>query len=301
MRYYTEIENYIKKNEVNKKTRVLEENQDTLTNYWNIGRLLVKAQGGEKRAKYGNGLIKEWASKYTEKYGKGYDSTNLRKFRQLYLLFPNCATLSRTSLSWSQLVVLLPIQDENKRNYYINQCNAKNLSVRELRCEIKNNSYERLLDKPRNIEIVSIPKKETIVTNMKNPILLELKGGFLSNEHDLEVCILSQLKNFFTQLGNGFLFADNQYKITKNHHTYFIDILLFNVNFNCYVVVELKSRELRKEDKAQVMFYMELIDNELKKTFHNQTIGIIISKEQNKLIANFVSSENIIPLTYKIK
>lgn len=83
-----------------------------------------------------------------------------------------------------------------------------------------------------NIEIISTPQKETIVTNMKNPILLELRGNSLSNEHDLEICILSQLKSFFTQLGNGFLFADNQYKVSVQKHNYFIDLLLFNVNFN---------------------------------------------------------------------
>lgn len=107
--YYYEVENYIKKNEVNKKERILEENSDTLNNYWNIGRLLVEAQGGEARAEYGNNLIKQWSNLYTKKYGKGYNNSNLKRFRQFYLLFQKGATLSH--LSWSQVVQLLPIKE----------------------------------------------------------------------------------------------------------------------------------------------------------------------------------------------
>ena len=117
----------------------------------------------------------------------------------------------------------------------------------------------------------------------------------------MEIIILSKLKSIFKQLGEGFAFIDNQYKITYNKRNYYIDILLFNIKLNCYVVVELKTRKLQKEDKAQIEFYMNIINDEIKEIFHNKTIGIIISKEQDKFIANFVSDENIIPLTYNIK
>lgn len=172
MNYYTEIETYIKKNEVSKRVRILEENRSTLENYWNIGRLLVEAQGGEKRAKYGNALIKEWAIKFTLKYGKGYDATNLRKFRQFYLIFPKCAAV-RHQLSWTQIREILPIKDENKRNYYVNLCISKKLSSRELRKEIKNNSYERLINKEK--QEIEVPRKnENILKDMKNPIIIEV-------------------------------------------------------------------------------------------------------------------------------
>ena len=208
MNYYTEIENYIKKNEINKRARVLEENHDLLQNYWNIWCILVEAQGGEKRAKYGNSLIKEWSIKYTEKYGKGYDATNLRKFRQLFLLFPNCATLSR--ISWSQLVTYPRYK---QRNYYVNFCGKRNLSVRDLRKEVKNNAYERLIDKPEKIEIERTIDKKWIFSEIKSPILLEMsKENLLQSEKDLEVLILAQLKNFFAQLESGFAFIENYYR-----------------------------------------------------------------------------------------
>jgi len=295
--YYVEIENYIKRNEVNKKRRILEENYDTLNNYWNIGKLLVEAQGGEARAKYGNELIKKWSIKFTRNYGKGYDVSNLKRFRQFYLLFSKGATVSH-QLSWSHIVEVLPIKDENMRNYYLNQCIIHNLSIRKLREEIKSNSYERLVNKPDKIDLI-VPKKEySILDDMKNPIIIKVENGReVKNEKDLETTILSEITFILTQLGKGFCFIGNQYKINN----YYIDILLFNIDLNCYVVVELKVRKLKVEDKAQVESYMKLVDDNLKKSMQNKTIGIIISKEQDNYVANFVRSEALIPLTYKIK
>lgn len=299
--YYQEIENYIKKNEINKKARVLEENYDTLNNYWHIGKLLVEVQGGKAYAKRGNELIKKWSEKFTKTYGKGYDATNLRRFRQFYLIFSKGGPVGRT-LTWTHYRYLIPIKDENKRNYYINLCIEKRLSKNELIKEIKSNSYERLIDKPKHIEIIKPKNNYSLLGQTKNPIIIEVSKNIkIKTEKDLETTILSQLKSFFKELGEGFAFIDNQYKINFNNKNYFIDILLFNYKLNCFVVVELKLRELRKEDKAQIEFYMELIDKVIKEQIHNKTIGIIITKEQDKLIVNFIRNENIIPLTYKLE
>ncbi len=297
--YYEEIEQYIRRNEVNKVARRIEENKNSLTNYWHIGRLLVEAQGGEKRAKYGNELIKKWSKEFTAKYGKGYDNTNLRKFRQFYLTFGKCAPVGL--ISWTHIRTLLPIKDENKRNYYINLCITKQLSKRELEREIKNNTYERLINKPEKIEIIQPTIKYSITSNVHNPILLELnEGEEITSEHDLEIALLARLKSFFSQLGEGFMFVENQYKVIYEGKNYFIDILLYNIKMDCYIVVELKIRELKKEDKGQIEFYMKLVDEQIKESRNNKTMGIIITKEQNKFIANFVGSESIIPLTYTI-
>ncbi len=297
--YYTEIEQYIKRNEVNKVARRIEENQDTLTNYWHIGRLIVEAQGGEKRAKYGNELIMKWAREFTEKYGSGYDYTNMSRYRQFYILFKNIGPLGQ--LSWTHIRKLIPIKDENKRNYYINLCLKEKLSKRELEQKISSKTYERLLEKPEKIEIIQPTVKYSITSNIHNPILLELNDGEkITSEHDLEIALLARLKSFFSQLGEGFTLVGNQYKLTYQNRSYFIDILLFNIEMNAYVVVELKVRELKKEDKGQIEFYMKIVDETLKKPMHNKTLGILITKEQDKFIASFVSSERIIPLTYDV-
>ncbi len=297
--YYQKIEQYIKRNEVNKVARRMEENQDTLMNYWNIGRLIVEAQGGEKRAKYGNELIKKWSVEFTTKYGKGYNLTSLKRFRQFYLAFPKGATVWH--LSWSNMKLLLPIKEENKRNYYLNQCIQKHLSARELTKLVKNNTYERLINKPEKIEIITPIPKYNIMDNIQNPILLELnEREEITSEHDLEIALLARLKSFFSQLGEGFLLAGNQYKVIYEGKNYYIDILLYNIKMDCYIVVELKIRSLRKEDKGQIEFYMRLVDEQIKEPRNNKTIGIIITKEQDKFIANFVGSESIIPLIYEV-
>ena len=214
------------------------------------------------------------------------------------MYFPILGAL-RQYLNWTHIRRLLPIKDENKRNYYINLCIKNHLSERDLRKEIKANAYERLIDKPDKIDII-IPKKYSITTDMKNPIIIEVNKE-VNTEKDLELSILANLDFFFKQLGEGFLYAGHQYKINDGINNYYIDILLFNIKLNCYVIVELKLRSLKKEDKAQMEFYMELVDKQIKEVHHNKTIGLIITKESDKFIVNFVKSENIIPLSYKLK
>ena len=296
--YYEEIEHLIKRNEISKRVRKLEENYSLVETYWHIGKIIVEAQGGSTRAKYGNELIKKWSIKLTELYGKGYDASNLKRFRQFYLVFRKDGAV-RHQLSWTHIRKLLPIKDENKRNYFINLCIKNNLSERELTREIKSNVYERLVDKPDKIDII-VPVKQSITTDMKNPIIIPVKSE-VASEHDLELNILANLDFFFKQLGNGFLYAGHQYKISEGKNSYYVDILLFNYKMNAFVVVELKLRSLRKEDKAQMEFYMKLIDEQVKEAYHNKTIGIIISKESDEFIVNFVRQDDIIPLSYEIE
>ena len=296
--YYEEIEHLIKRNEVSKRVRKLEENYSLVETYWHIGKIIVEAQGGSTRAKYGNELIKKWSIKLTELYGKGYDASNLKRFRQFYLVFRKDGAV-RHQLSWTHIRKLLPIKDENKRNYFINLCIKNNLSERELTREIKSNAYERLVDKPDKIDII-VPTKYSITSDMKNPIIIPVKSE-VASEHDLELNILANLDFFFKQLGNGFLYAGHQYKISEGKNSYYVDILLFNYKMNAFVVVELKLRSLRKEDKAQMEFYMKLIDEQVKEAYHNKTIGIIISKESDEFIVNFVRGADIIPLNYELE
>ena len=291
--YYEEIEHLIKKNEISKRVRKLEENYSLVETYWHIGKIIVEAQVGSKRAKYGNELIKKWSIELTNKYGKGYDATNLRRFRQFYIEFQKYGAVSR--ISWSIISMLLPLKDENKRNFYI----KNSLSVRELRQEIKLNSYERLVNKSDKIDII-VPQKHSITTDMRNPIIIPVKNK-VTSEHDLELNILANLDFFFRQLGNGFTYVAHQYKISDGKNIYYVDILLFNYKMNAFVVVELKLRSLKKEDKAQMEFYMKLVDEQVKEVYHNKTIGIIISKESDEFIVNFVRGEDVIPLAYELE
>ena len=176
MNYYKEVESLIKQNEINKGVRALQDNSETLYTYWNIGRLIVEAQGGKKRAKYGDGLIKEWGHKLSLKYGKCYEFRTLSRTRSFYLVFPKMSTVL-TQLSWSHYIYLLPIKNANERNYYINQVILNNLSVRDLRKEIKNKAFDRLsyADK-ENIELINdVNTPLTIEDMIKDPIILKIE------------------------------------------------------------------------------------------------------------------------------
>lgn len=296
---YKEIETLIKKVEIGKEIRERQINYELVDAYWKIGKLIIDAQGGKEKSKYGDKLLKEWSEKLSKKYGKGYDYTNLSRFRQLYLYFPIIGPVGQ-QLNWTIIRTILPIKDENKRNYYINLCIKNNLSKRELIKEIKSNSFERLEHKPDKVDIITSAIVPAIIENFKNPILLNLNGNKVENEKDLEKLIYSQLSYVFMQLGNDFTWVGNQYKISDGNKNYYIDMLLYNINYNCYVVVEIKCRSLKKEDKGQTEFYMTLVDKYKKRANNNPTIGIIITKEQDKFVANFVKSEKLMTLTYEL-
>jgi len=299
MNNYEEVETLVKKVEIGKAIKERQANNEITEAYWNIGKLIIDAQGGKEKSKYGDKLLKEWSEKLSKEYGKGYDYTNLSRFRQLYLYFPIIGPVGQ-QLNWTIIRTILPIKDENKRNYYINLCIKNNLSKRELIKEIKSNSFERLEHKPDKVDIITSAIVPAIIENFKNPILLNLNGNKVENEKDLEKLIYSQLSYVFMQLGNDFTWVGNQYKISDGNKNYYIDMLLYNINYNCYVVVEIKCRSLKKEDKGQTEFYMTLVDKYKKRANNNPTIGIIITKEQDKFVANFVKSEKLMILTYEL-
>ena len=250
MNYYEQVENLIKNNEVNKKVRALQDNSETLLTYWNVGKLIVEAQGGKKRAKYGDSLIKEWGNKLSEKYGKKYDTSYLSKMRLFYLTFPILESLI-PKLSWTHYMLILPIKNENERNYYINRVILDNLSVRDLRREIKNKSFDRLsyADK-ENIEIISDMNLSLSIEDMiKDPIILKSDIDTNEiNEKAIHKYIISLLEDKFLELGTGFALVGHEYKIVINNNTYHIDLLFFNTELNSYIVVEVKTRALKPQD-----------------------------------------------------
>ncbi len=301
MNYYKEVESLIKQNEINKGVRTLQDNSETLYTYWNIGRLIIEAQGGEKRAKYGDGLIKEWGYKLSLKYGKKYNKSNLSRARTFYLYFPNVATVSQ-HLNWSQYCDILPIKNPNERNYYINQVILNNLSVRDLRREIKNKSFDRLsyADK-ENIKLIGEENNTslTIEDMIKDPIILKTDTNNI-NEKVIHKYIISLLENKFLELGTGFALVGHEYKIKIGNSYNYIDLLFFNIKLNSYVVVEVKTRELKPQDIGQLEFYVGYVEKNIKENYHNKTIGILIVKKKNKFVIEYTTSNDIYVTTYSL-
>lgn len=293
MNYYEDIKKKLINNEINRKVKTYSINKNDLNVYYNVGKTL-----NEAGKHYGENIIKEYSKKLTNELGKGYGVSNLRRFRQFYLMIEKGATLSHL-LTWSHYIEIIPINNVTTINYYINICIYQNLSVRELRNKIKNKEYERLDEETKNKLINN--EKLNIKDNIKNPILIKNIHNYTEiTEKILQKLILEDISSFMKELGDSFSFIDNEYKIKIGERYNYIDLLLFNIEFNCYVVVELKVTELKKEHIGQIQVYMNYIDKNLKKINQDKTIGIIICKKENKYVIEYSSDPRIVARTYEL-
>ena len=296
--YYNEIKNELINNEVYKRVKDYSKNKNELSTYYNVGKLLIEAQGGEDKAKYGNALIKEYSEKLTNEIGRGYTFSALSRMRQFYLLSEKIATLSQ-HLTWSHYCELLVFDNVDEINYYIKQTEIYNLSVRELREKIKSKEYQRLDD---NTKLKLINKEETVVSDfIKNPIVIRNKYNIDKEsitEKILQRLILEDIPSFLKELGEGFTFVKNEYKIKIGNTYNYIDILLFNYIYNCFVVIELKVTELKKEHIGQIQIYMNYVDKNIKTINQDKTIGVIICKKDNGYYIEYSSDNRIFSKNY---
>ena len=296
--YYNEIKNELINNEVYKRVKNYSKNRNELSTYYNVGKLLIEAQGGEDRAKYGDGLIKEYSLKLSKEIGKKYNITTLKRMRQFYLIIGKGATLWH-QLSWSHYRELLPLKDINEINYYVKITIEQYLSKRQLRERIRNKEYQRLDDKTK---LKLINKEETKVNDfVKNPIVIHNKYNLDKeriSEKVLQNLILEDIPSFLDELGDGYSFIRNEYKIKIGDTYNYIDLLLFNIKYNCYVVVELKVTELKKEHIGQIEVYMNYIDKHIKTINQDKTIGIIITKRDNHYYIEYSSDKRILTREY---
>ena len=298
MNYYKEIKNELINNEVYKRVKDYSKNKNELSTYYNVGKLLIEAQGGEERAKYGDGLIKEYSKKLSEELGGKYNITTLKRMRQFYLIIEKGATLWH-QLTWSHYRELLTFDNIDEINYYIKQTEIYNLSVRELREKIKSKEYQRLDD---NTKLKLINKEETVVSDfIKNPIVIRNKYNIDKEsitEKILQRLILEDIPSFLKELGEGFTFVENEYKIKIGNTYNYIDILLFNYIYNCFVVIELKVTELKKEHIGQIQIYMNYVDKNIKTINQDKTIGVIICKKDNGYYIEYSSDNRIFSKNY---
>lgn len=292
MNYYNEMKNELVNNEINRKVKNYSINKSDLNTYYNVGKLLLDAGN-----QYGESIIKEYSLRLTEDLGPGYSQRNLRNMRQFYKVFQKWQTLS-AKLSWSHYCEILWF-DDNKFQYYIKITELNNLSIRQLRERIKSNEYERL---PKSTKNKSVEQKESdIVDFIKNPILIKNSNKYdIFSEKVLQKLILEDIENFLEELGIGFTFIKSEYPIKLGNRYNYIDLLLYNIKYRCYVVVELKITELKKEHTGQIMTYMNYIDKNIKTIEENDTVGIIICKQDNKYVIKYCSDERIIAREYKL-
>ena len=286
--YYNEIKNELINNEIYKRVKDYSKNRNELSVYYNVGKLLSEA--GKH---YGEGIIKEYSRKLTIEIGSGYGISNLKRMRQFYLIVEKGVALPH-QLSWSHILAILPINNINEINYYISISIEQNLSYRQLREKIKSKEYQRLDDKTK---LKLINKEETVVSDfIKNPIIIRNKYN-VDKEHItekiLQKLILEDIEKFLLELGTGFSFIKSEYKIKIGSTYNYIDLLLFNYTYNCFVVIELKVTELKKEHIGQIEVYMNYVDKNIKTINQDKTIGVIICKKDNGYYIEYTSDSRI--------
>ena len=293
MDYYDEIKNKIIDNETYERVKDYSKERHRVITYYEIGKLLYEAGG-----KYGANIIKQYSKKLVIEVGTKYNERTLRRMKQLYLFFKKQKwSPLGTKLSISHLRVLFTLKDNNEINYYVKQIINKNMSKRELEYIVKSKEYERLPDETKN-KIIKEEKLE-VKDLVPDPILIKNTNNIeIITEKVLHNLILEDIPSFMKELGNGYSFIDDEYKIKIGDTYHKIDLLFFNIKYNAYVVVELKVTEFKVEYISQVQKYMNYIDKNVKEISNNSTIGILICKRENKYVIEYCSDERIVVRKY---
>ena len=293
MNYYEEIKNEFINNEINKKVKNYLINRKDLETRYNVGKLLSEA--GKK---YGEGIINEYSKKLTIELGKGYNVTNLKRYRQFYLLIQKGARIGH-QLSWSHYRELLSLDNIDKINYYIELCDSQIITRDELKKRIKSQEYERLSESTKTKLISN--EQPLLLDLVKNPILIKKSDKYTEiSEKVLQQIILEDIKNFMQELGSGFSFVSNEYPIKLGNKYNYIDLLLYNYKYKCFVVIELKITKLKKEHTGQIQNYMNYIDKNIKEIDDNNTVGIIICKKDDHFVIDYCSDKRIISREFEL-
>jgi predicted nuclease of restriction endonuclease-like (RecB) superfamily len=274
-------------------------NFERVVMYWKIGeRIFEEEQQGEQRAEYGSYLIKSLAASLEPEFGTGFSARQLERFRQFYRSFPNASAL-RTEFSWTHYKMMLSIENNDKREFYLAE-SAKNLwTARELERQINSQLYERLLISNEKKAVLAVAKNEKHPVSageiIKDPMVLEflgLKREASYYEKDLESAIITHLQDFLLELGNGFAFVARQKRIHLDGDDFFIDLVFYNRLLQCFVLIEIKTQKLTHQDMGQLQMYVNYYDRVEKTDFEKPTIGILLCADKNNAVVKFSLPED---------
>ena len=288
--FYLDIKNLIL--EARKRIYTNIKYEMVLTN-WQIGKMIVEKQGGEKRADYGIGLIKELSEQMTRDFGKGYTERNLWFMKQFYLLFPKVNAV-RTQLSWTHYRLLLKVEDETARNFYLKEAIEGNWSTRQLERQINTFSYQRYLLINKNHDVINeitqneLPEKPEDI--IKDPYVLSFTGikpNSVFYETELEQALIDHLQEFLLELGNGFAFVARQKRFDMDGRNFYVDLVLYNYKLKCFVLIDLKRGDLTHQDIGQMQMYVNYYTRELMEEGDNPPIGIILCASKSDMLVRY--------------
>ena len=270
-------------------------NSVMVQSYWEIGRLIVEdEQQGESRAEYGKQQLQQLSQQLTERLGKGFDITNLRKMRTFYQAFPIRDAL-RLELSWTHYRTLLRIDNPQARDWYLHEAITQSWSARALERQIGTLYYERLLasqDKAlveQEAQSNTQPLAETAKDYLRDPYILDFLNlqDKTYQESELEQAIISNLQQFLLELGKGFAFVERQQRIRFDDDDFYIDLVFYNFKLKCFLLVDLKLGKLKHQDVGQMDTYVRLYDEQRKGSDDNPTIGLVLCSEKSEAVVKY--------------
>lgn len=270
-----------------------------LLTYWNIGKRIVEQElGGNNRAEYGRGLISALAEDLTKEFGKNYSKRNLHYYIKFYQYFPDEQIVNACvhNLNWTHIRSLLRVTDENARYWYMKEAVDENWSSRTLDRNISTQYYHRLLQAPKKDAVIEEMKQKTAELQknqfelIKSPMIAEFLGFKNEDtylEGDLESAILSHIRDFLMELGRGFAFVARQQHIVTETSDYYLDLVFYNIELKCYVLIDLKMGKITHQDVGQIDMYVRMYDDLKRREGDNPTIGILLCSETDKDIARY--------------
>jgi len=278
--------------------------------YWQIGkRIFEEEQQGKDRAEYGTYVIRYLSAQLLPEYGSGFGIRYLELMRQFYRTFPIANSL-RSQLSWTQYRLLIRLEDEDKRTFYIAETAKNNWTVRQLERQINSQLYERLLLSNDKESVLSVAKNERLPTDakeiIKDPMILEflgLKRETSYYEKNLEKAIITHLQEFLLEIGNGFSFVARQKRIHLDGDEFFVDLVFYNRLLQCFVIIEIKTQKLSHQHLGQLQMYVNYYDREEKLPHENATIGILLCADKNDAVVKYTlpsDSKNMVASQYQL-
>ena len=266
--------------------------------YWNIGKSIIEEQGSNEKAEYGTGLLKELSKQMTQDFGKGFTVANLKNMRQFYLTFPDGYAL-RSELSWTHYRLLMRVENENAREFYMQEAVKSQWSTRQLERQINSFFYERLLSSKNKEQVAAeiqtlepAKKPEDVI---RDPYVLEFLGLPPNDdfyESDLEQALITHLQKFLLELGRGFSFVARQKRITFDGRHFRIDLVFYNYILKCFVLIDLKVGDLTHQDLGQMQMYVHYYERELMNEGDNPPIGIVLCADKSESVVKYTLPEN---------
>jgi predicted nuclease of restriction endonuclease-like (RecB) superfamily len=267
--------------------------------YWKIGkRIFEEEQQGRDRAEYGTFLIKTLAKELQPEYGSGFSVRQLERYRQFFRMFPIASAL-RTQLNWTHYKLLLPFENQDKREYYILEATRNNWTARQLERQINSQLFERLLLSSDKEKVLEIARGELQLSEaseiIKDPMVLEFLGLRRESayyERDFETALITHLQEFLLELGNGFSFVARQKRILIDSDEFFVDLVFYNRLLQCFVIIEIKINKLTHQDLGQLQMYVNYYDRYEKGDFENPTIGVLLCADKNDAMVKITLPED---------